>query len=127
MCDKYKGVEYLEIPLNFPETHEEIVRKTEGVFKTYADAVGKRVRMVVVDSIASNPGYVPDAYASEMRGADRRFCSVIMPWERIVRLCRAHDALSLVDAAHHLGQLPVDLTSVQPDFWVSVGFFPAPV
>lgn len=43
-----------------------------------------------------------------------------MPWERIVQLCKEHDALSLVDAAHHLGQLPVDLGHVRPDFWVSV-------
>lgn len=50
-------------------------------------------------------------------------CSVIMPWERIVRLCKERDVLSLVDAAHHLGQLPVDLKSVQPDFWVSVSRF----
>jgi selenocysteine lyase/cysteine desulfurase len=45
-----------------------------------------------------------------------------MPWERIVQLCKDYDALSLVDAAHHLGQLPVDLKKVQPDFWVSVSF-----
>lgn len=45
---------------------------------------------------------------------------MILPWERIVDLCKEYDALSLVDAAHHLGQLPVDLKKVQPDFWLSV-------
>ncbi|KAI5451918.1 hypothetical protein NCC49_001219 [Naganishia albida] len=100
ICDKHEGVECVEIPLNFPETHDQIVQKTENVLKKYGPGSEQRVRMVVIDSIASNPG-------------------VIMPWERIVQLCKEYDALSLVDAAHHLGQLPVDLSKVQPDFWVS--------
>ncbi|GHJ85264.1 hypothetical protein NliqN6_1666 [Naganishia liquefaciens] len=103
VCDKYQGVTYHEIPLAFPETHDEIVRKTESVLKEYnggAGARAQRVRMVVVDSIVSLPG-------------------VIMPWERIVDLCKEYDVLSLVDAAHHLGQLPVDLKQSQPDFWLS--------
>lgn len=59
VCDKYQGVSYHEIPLAFPETHDEIVRKTEAVLKQYnggAGARAQRVRMVVVDSIASLPG-----------------------------------------------------------------------
>lgn len=58
ICDKYKGVEYLEIPLALPESHDEIVGKTEAVIKeSNTDlAKPKRVKMVVVDSIASNPG-----------------------------------------------------------------------
>jgi hypothetical protein len=58
ICDKYKGVEYHEIALAFPESHDEIVHKTEAVIKEYNtdSAKPKRVRMVVVDSIASLPG-----------------------------------------------------------------------
>lgn len=56
ICDKNEGVDYVEIPLNFPETHDQIVKKTEAALKQYGPGSKQRVRMVVVDSIVSNPG-----------------------------------------------------------------------
>ncbi|KAL1412461.1 hypothetical protein Q8F55_000206 [Vanrija albida] len=115
-CDRNPGIRLEIIQLTFPTTHAEIVEKTEALFKKYnqkakgprGDSVpnavavdGKeRVRMVVIDSIASNPG-------------------VIYPWEKVVSLAHEYDVLSLVDAAHSIGQHRVDLKKTDPDFWVS--------
>lgn len=71
-CDRNPQLRLEVIELTFPTTHAEIVAKTEAVFKKYnqkakaprGDSVPKpaavdgkeRVRMVVIDSIASNPG-----------------------------------------------------------------------
>jgi hercynylcysteine S-oxide lyase len=41
------------------------------------------------------------------------------PWERICAVCRKHSILSLVDAAHAITQIPVDIAATAPDFFVS--------
>lgn len=57
--------------------------------------------MLVIDGIISNPG-------------------AWLPWEEMVAICKEEKVWSLVDAAHCIGQVDVDLAAVQPDFWVSV-------
>lgn len=101
--------------MEFPCYHSEIVKKTEEVLAKYnqsrtvrpyepSTAIGvnshERVRLVVIDSIASVPG-------------------VIYPWEQVVALCRKYGALSLVDAAHSIGQHKVDMKKADPDFFIS--------
>ena len=46
--------------------------------------------------------------------------SVIYPWEALVKMCKKYGIISLVDAAHSIGQHKVDLAQVDPDFFVSV-------
>ena len=67
--------------------------------------LGQRPKIVVVvDALSSTPG-------------------LLMPWERVVRLCKHHENVwSLVDAAQAIGQIVgIDLTKTQPDFFISVG------
>ncbi len=61
-------------------------------------AVDERTRLVVVDAIASAT-------------------ALLMPYETVVAECRARGVPCLVDAAHAPGQLPVDLRSLDPDYW----------
>ncbi|KAJ8073099.1 hypothetical protein AAF712_007381 [Marasmius tenuissimus] len=43
-----------------------------------------------------------------------------MPWREMVAICREEGALSIIDAAHSLGQeLNINLGDTQPDFWVA--------
>ncbi|EIW69330.1 hypothetical protein TREMEDRAFT_43923 [Tremella mesenterica DSM 1558] len=113
ICDKYPGVSLEQISITFPCSHEEVVKKTEDVLGRYNQQVNptqleikpvgrgeKRVRMVVVDQIASNPG-------------------VVYPWEDIVRLCKKYGALSVVDAAHAIGQVKTNVKLADCDFWIS--------
>lgn len=50
--------------------------------------------------------------------------SAIIPWEDIVRSCKKYGVLSLVDAAHAIGQVKTDVKASDPDFWVSVSSRP---
>lgn len=43
-----------------------------------------------------------------------------MPWEDVVRLCKKYDVMSLVDAAHAIGQVKIDVKRAEPDFLVTV-------
>jgi selenocysteine lyase/cysteine desulfurase len=46
--------------------------------------------------------------------------SVIYPWEEIVGLCRKYGIISLVDAAHAIGQVKTNVKHSDPDFWIAV-------
>lgn len=46
--------------------------------------------------------------------------SAWLPWEALVKICRENDVLSIVDGAHVVGQIPLDLKRADPDFFVTV-------
>lgn len=108
-CDANPGVKLVVIPLTFPLPHAEIVRQTEDVFRKYnahggdAEESG-RVRMVVVDGIASNPGMSEWKKVSRIFDATGRLIShPVFPWRDIAKKAREYNVLSLVDGAHLIG------------------------
>ncbi|GMK58918.1 hypothetical protein CspeluHIS016_0603600 [Cutaneotrichosporon spelunceum] len=117
VCDRNPGVKLEIILVDLPCYHSEIVEKTEAVFAKYNKPTGntrggsepavatgvsakERVRLVVVDSISSMPG-------------------VVYPWQQVTQLCHQYGVLSLVDAAHSIGQHHVDMKEADPDFFIS--------
>ena len=74
---------------------EELRRGIEAVKKS-----GKTPRIAIFDTISALPG-------------------VRVPWERLCEVCKDHKVLSLVDGAHSVGQIKLDLGKVQPDFFTS--------
>lgn len=71
LCDRQAGLSLEVVDLTFPCSHAEVLRKTEEVIQRYnvpatpsytgepkptGQTPNSRVRMMILDSIASNPG-----------------------------------------------------------------------
>lgn len=63
-------------------------------------AQGDDVKVAVFDSIVSMPG-------------------VRLPFEDLVKACKDLNILSCVDGAHGVGHVDLDLTALEPDFFIS--------
>ncbi len=93
------ALQIVRVPLSYPLTHDEVIQKTRAAIED-AEAKSINIRIGVMDAISSIPG-------------------VVVPWERLCKLYRSHNILSLVDAAHAVGQIQVDMTAADPDFFIS--------
>ncbi|KAK3810850.1 MAG: pyridoxal phosphate-dependent transferase [Benniella sp.] len=98
ICDTYKGVELIEVPITFPMTDQEIVDKVENAVKAQQQLKdGSRIKLAMVDWISSVP-------------------SIVHPVKQLVEMLQGYGILVYVDGAHAIGQAHVDLTDVHPDF-----------
>ncbi|KNZ74473.1 hypothetical protein J132_06822 [Termitomyces sp. J132] len=90
-----------EFSLDFPQTHMSILSQfSRHIRAVKGKAASKTIRIAALfDSIVSTPG-------------------VTMPWKGMVEICHAEGITSIVDAAHSLGQEPINLSETQPDFWI---------
>ncbi|KAM0089474.1 hypothetical protein ACP6JD_007204 [Aspergillus fumigatus] len=82
-----------------PISHGDLVEQfLEVVRNTRAE--GLNVKIALFDVVSSLPAM--------------RF-----PFERLTDVCREEGILSLIDGAHGIGQIPLDLGRLQPDFFTS--------
>lgn len=88
-----------KVSFQFPISEDELERRFREVIRQTREE-GLKVRASVFDGIVSNPG-------------------VRFPFERITAVCREEGILSVIDAAHGIGQIPLDMQKLQPDFFVS--------
>ncbi|KDQ26340.1 hypothetical protein PLEOSDRAFT_1065763 [Pleurotus ostreatus PC15] len=102
LADKPPHPSVSVLTVNFPTTHGDIISAFRAHVKSVVASkpLGKKV-VAVIDSIVSNPG-------------------VLQPWQELVKICKAAGVLSVIDAAHSIGQeLNINLGESQPDFWIS--------
>ncbi|EPQ52603.1 PLP-dependent transferase [Gloeophyllum trabeum ATCC 11539] len=93
-------------PLIFPCTHAKIIddwrKHVRSVVSSDSGSAdnAKRKVVAVVDGIISTPG-------------------VRLPWIEMVKICREEGVWSVVDGAHLIGQVDINLAEADPDFFVS--------
>ncbi|KAF8478308.1 PLP-dependent transferase [Gautieria morchelliformis] len=85
--------------LAFPTTHAAILDDFRAHLQALSRKPNQKV-VAIIDSVVSNPGCV-------------------LPWEQMVQICKEENVLSIVDAAHSIGQQVLNLGKTSPDFWVS--------
>ncbi|BCS09008.1 hypothetical protein ALUC_21378S [Aspergillus luchuensis] len=95
------GVQLRKVEYTLPISHEEIVRRFRDVVdRVRNEGNGMRVKAAVFDMVVSVP-------------------AVRFPFEALVRECKELGVLSVVDGAHGVGMLEVDLGSLGVDFFTS--------
>lgn len=89
----FLGVILKETTVTFPANKEEILEKIENTLE-------KGTRLACF-------GHIPSNYP------------VIMPVEEIVKLCHSKGVPVLIDGAHALGSLPLNLAGLEADYYVA--------
>ncbi|KAL3474440.1 pyridoxal phosphate-dependent transferase [Aspergillus californicus] len=82
-----------------PVSHDDLMEKFLAVVRN-TRAEGLNVKIALFDLVSSLPAM--------------RF-----PFEELTDVCRKEGILSLIDGAHGIGHIPLDLGTLQPDFFVS--------
>jgi selenocysteine lyase/cysteine desulfurase len=91
------GARIVTLNMSFPTDEDTIVAEFEAGLAKY------RPRVAFFDAIASYPAFV-------------------MPTSRLVQLTRQYNAISIVDGAHAIGQIPLNLEELDPDFYFANGY-----
>jgi selenocysteine lyase/cysteine desulfurase len=97
--DQYK-VELVRVQLNYPLEDEEVVSLTKEAIERENAKGGSKIVMCVVDALSSLPG-------------------VRLPFEAVTKLVQEHGILSLVDGAHAIGQIELNISELDPDFFIT--------
>ena len=95
-----RGVENVNVGVEYPIDDDALVSKFQTVIRDVNFGNRRKVRVAIFDTISSTPG-------------------VRVPWERLVKVCREENVLSLIDGAHGVGHIDLGLSEVQPDFFTS--------
>ncbi|EOD49103.1 putative aminotransferase family protein [Neofusicoccum parvum UCRNP2] len=98
ICETTKAQE-AKVEYTYPIEDDELVRRFKEVVAKER-AAGRNVKVAIFDVVVSMPG-------------------VRMPFEALTEACRELGVLSLIDGAHGVGQIELDLGKLNPDFFVS--------
>lgn len=95
-----RGAKYVEFALPLPLRDEQQVLDAFDAEVSRLQSAGVRVRLALVDAITSPT-------------------SIVLPWQRVCALLRRRGFLSLVDGAHALNHVELDLSSSPCDYLVT--------
>ncbi|EED18709.1 cysteine desulfurylase, putative [Talaromyces stipitatus ATCC 10500] len=93
-CIPAGAVEAIKVEVEYPVTSKEILRRFE-------DAISQKgVRIALFDTVSSLP-------------------ALRLPYENMISLCKKYHVLSLIDGAHAVGAIELDMQRLDPDFFIS--------
>jgi selenocysteine lyase/cysteine desulfurase len=98
--EESRGVEIHVISRGWPISDDDLVNLMVDTARAINAEKGKRVRLAICDTIISGPG-------------------ALVPFERLIPALQAEGALVLVDGAHGIGHIDIDLSVIKPDFFVT--------
>ncbi|KAJ7716635.1 pyridoxal phosphate-dependent transferase [Mycena metata] len=110
ICDTTPKLNFSCFEIKLPQSSAEILERWKQHIKVLKERdsylslpTGSKPKIVATfDSITAGP-------------------AIILPWREMAAICKEEGVLSIVDAAHSLGQeANIRLEDTQPDFWVSV-------
>ncbi|XP_037037560.1 hercynylcysteine sulfoxide lyase-like isoform X2 [Bradysia coprophila] len=100
VCDYSNGaVSAITFDVTYPISNYQIVKNFEE-FLNANDDPAQPIRLALIDHITSVPG-------------------VIVPIERLIPLLKARNITVLIDGAHAIGQIPIDITALAPDYYIT--------
>lgn len=99
-AEEARGVKVHVVNLQWPVSDDELINSMVDAARQINAEPGKRVRLAIIDTIISMPG-------------------IRVPFERLVPALQAEGALVLVDGAHGIGHVDIDLGALRPDFFVT--------
>lgn len=101
ICDSHKNVQIVEVPITLPLSDHEIVYEVEkAIQQQLAKNDGSRIRLAMIDWISSVP-------------------AVVHPIKALTDMLKSYNILVFIDGAHAIGQVPVDLSYINPDFFIT--------
>ena len=93
------AAESVTIPLAYPVSDASLLNAFESTV-VREKVAGNNVKLALFDTISSMPG-------------------LRVPFQELVCLCKKHNILSCIDGAHGVGHIPLDMSSLDPDFFFS--------
>jgi selenocysteine lyase/cysteine desulfurase len=94
IVDTHEGIKVLECNITIPTNGSQILAMVQNCFSK------QKVTLAIFDHVSSFP-------------------TMILPIAKLIQMARSHGAIVMVDGAHALGQVPVNLTALDPDFYFS--------
>ncbi|PVF97291.1 PLP-dependent transferase [Serendipita vermifera] len=105
----------------------------QSTLRRYADADPKPNLQVITLTFPTTPQAIITLLRNHLLNLERKPTSNVvalidgiisvpgarLPWEDLVRVCKEFGVTSVVDAAHVMGQIPLDVQRAEPDFLVS--------
>lgn len=93
------GIEIIKLNVDIEASETDIVHSFEQIFRENLDD-GNGIKLCMFDLVSSMPAF-------------------LFPYKQLVTLCRKYNVMSVIDGAHGIGLIPLDLQELNPDFFVS--------